>query len=63
MPADEWLTLQEAADRLKVKVPTIRKYIRTGKLPAYRQANVVRVKPGDVDAVLTLDGRGRKQGA
>ncbi len=61
MPGDEWLTLQEAADRLKVKVPTIRKYVRLGKLPAYRQGNVVRVKPSDVDAVLQLHVGGRGQ--
>ena len=53
----EWLTLQEAADHLKVKVTTIRKYIRLGKLQAYRQGNIVRLKKDDLDDFLKPDIR------
>lgn len=50
----EWLTIKEAAEHLRVKVPTIRKYIREGKLPHYRQGRIIRLKVVDVDNFLSL---------
>lgn len=49
---DEWLTIKEAAERLKLSVAVIRKYIRLGKLPHYRQGRIVRLKRSDVDNFL-----------
>jgi len=48
----EWLTIKEAADYLKLSVPAIRKYIRLGKLPYYRQGRIVRIKKQDLDNFL-----------
>ncbi len=49
---DEWLTVKEAAGRLKLSVATIRKYIRAGKLAAHRQARIIRLRKSDVDRFL-----------
>lgn len=49
---DEWLTVKEASGRLKVSVPTLRKYIRMGVLPHYRQGRIVRLKSIDIDNFL-----------
>lgn len=49
---DEWLTIQETADYLKLSVAAIRKYIRQGKLPHYRHARVIRLRKSDVDKFL-----------
>ena len=49
---DEWLTIKEASARLKVSVPTLRKYIRMGVLPHYRQGRIVRLKIIDIDSFL-----------
>jgi excisionase family DNA binding protein len=54
MTNDEWLTIQEAADHLKLSVPAIRKYVRLGKLPHYRQGRIVRIKRSDLDSFLHL---------
>ncbi len=52
MDDNEWLTIKEAAEHLKLSVAAIRKYIRLGKLPYYRQGRVVRLKKNDVDNFL-----------
>ncbi len=52
MTATEWLTIQEAADYIRIKPTTIRKYIRNGKLISYRQGNIVRLKRSDLDNFL-----------
>ena len=50
----EFLTLQEAADRLSVTPRTIRKQIRDGNLLGYYLGRqILRVKAADVDALLT----------
>lgn len=53
MNNDEWLTIKQAAEHLKVSVGAIRKYIRLGKLPHYRQGRIIRLKRSDVDNLLT----------
>ncbi len=55
MADSEWFTIQEAADYLKVKPTTIRKYMRNNKLTAYRQGNIVRLKKSDLDNFLKPD--------
>jgi excisionase family DNA binding protein len=49
----EWLTIQEAANYLKLSVPTIRKYIRLKKLIYYRQGRIIRFKKDDLDNFLS----------
>ena len=49
---NQWLTIKDAAERLRLSVPAIRNYIRLGKLPHYRQGRVVRLKRSDVDNFL-----------
>lgn len=48
----EWLTVQDAANYLKLRVPTIRKYIRLNKLPCHRQGRIIRFKKEDLDNFL-----------
>ena len=54
MDNNEWLTIKEVAEHLKLSVAAIRKYIRLGKLPYYRQGRVIRLKKSDVDNFLSL---------
>ncbi|TET42384.1 MAG: DNA-binding protein [Dehalococcoidia bacterium] len=49
---DEWLTVREAAQYLKLSPSAIRKYMRLGKLCCYRQGNIVRFKKSDLDNFL-----------
>jgi len=51
---EEWLTIEEAAQYLKMSIPGIRKYVKNGKLPSYRQGRIIRLKTADLDAFLTL---------
>ena len=51
--AMEWMTIEEAAKYLKVSVPSIRLYIKSGKLPSYRQGHLIRLKQSDLDAFLS----------
>ena len=56
MDANEWLTIKETAERLKLSIAAIRKYIREGKLSHYRRGRVVRLKKSDVDNFLQPGG-------
>lgn len=59
-----WMTYKEVADYLKVSVSAVRKWVREGKLRAYRIGyKTVRFKKEDVDALVEgrmKVGRGRK---
>ncbi|MET4157958.1 helix-turn-helix domain-containing protein [Agromyces sp. PvR057] len=49
----EWLTLREAAERLRAHPGTIRARIASGALPAYRIGpRGLRLRVADVDALL-----------
>jgi excisionase family DNA binding protein len=48
----EWLTLQEIADELKLHIETVREWVRTKRLPAYRVGRDYRVKRTDLDKFL-----------
>jgi excisionase family DNA binding protein len=50
---EEWLTIEEAARHLKMSVPGIRKYVKNGKLPSYRQGRIIRLKQSELDTFLT----------
>ena len=41
---DEILTIEEAAQLLKVNPETIRRWIRRGELPVIKRGNVVRIR-------------------
>jgi excisionase family DNA binding protein len=52
MENDEWLTIEEAANYLKLSVPAIRKYIGSGRLKHYRNGRIIRLKKSDLDSFL-----------
>lgn len=45
----EFLTVTEVSSKLKVSVPTVRKYIKSGKLKALRLERVYRISKADLD--------------
>lgn len=51
---NRWLTQQEAADLCGLSVRTIRTYIATGVLPAYRRngGRNIRIRNADLDALF-----------
>ena len=48
-PTEEWLTVKEAADLVKVSPWTIRNYIKRGWLHATKQGAVVRIRKSDIE--------------
>lgn len=48
----EWVTLQDIADELKLHIETVREWVRTKRLPAYRVGRDYRVKRVDLDKFL-----------
>jgi excisionase family DNA binding protein len=50
------LRVEEAATALGLKIPTVRRMIRRGQIPAVRPtgARAVRVRSEDIDAVIRL---------
>jgi excisionase family DNA binding protein len=48
----EWLTLQDIADELKLHIETVREWVRTKRLTAYRVGRDYRVKRADLDKFL-----------
>ena len=49
---DEYLTVKEIADRLKLNEQTVRNWIDDGKLPAVRIGRRIRIRRVDLDHVL-----------
>src|ERR1700733_5406357 len=49
---DEYLTVSEIADRLKLNQQTVRNWIDQGRLPAVRIGRRVCVRRADIDRVL-----------
>lgn len=57
-PADlQWLTQQQAADRLQVHVRTVERHRASGRLPTYRATpgGAPRFRVQDVDALMQPD--------
>src|SRR5271155_3240414 len=52
---NEFLTVEEMAEELKLHPQTIRMWIRTGRLPAKKLGRIYRLRREDVDAVLSAD--------
>jgi excisionase family DNA binding protein len=49
---DEYLTIEEAASRVKVKPDTLRLWLRTGRLKGLKAGRLWRVRPTDLEAFL-----------
>lgn len=47
-----WTTIADAADELGVHRNTIRRWIASGRLPAYRAGRSIRIKSADLDGCL-----------
>ncbi len=52
--ADDWLTIDDIYELLNKKVPkaTIRSWVRSKRLPAYRPARILLVKREDLEKFL-----------
>ncbi len=48
----EWLSVEKIAEELDVPIDTVRAWIRTKKLPAYRPGREYRVKREDLNHFL-----------
>lgn len=46
---NEILTLQEAAELLKVSDTTLRSWIKKGRIPALKEGRAYRIKKADID--------------
>jgi excisionase family DNA binding protein len=49
---DEYLTIEEAASRVKVKPDTLRLWLRTGQLKGLKAGRLWRVRPTDLEVFL-----------
>ena len=48
-----YYTVEEVKDILKVSLETVRRYVRSGKLPAIKLSNkYIRIEKGDLDIFL-----------
>jgi excisionase family DNA binding protein len=48
-----WLTINEAAEQLKVHPNSIRNYLLRGDLKAERIGKLIRIRQANIDALLT----------
>jgi excisionase family DNA binding protein len=51
MPPVEYISIQQAAQRLQLHVRTVRNYVRSGRLKAVRVGKQYRIAPEDMDAL------------
>jgi excisionase family DNA binding protein len=49
---EEWLTLQQIADELQLHIETVRDWVRTKRLAAYKVGRDYRVKRADLNKFL-----------
>jgi excisionase family DNA binding protein len=60
MRLDEWLTLEQIAEDLHLHIETVREWVRSKQLTAYRLGRAYRVKRADLEQFLaarrTTDG-------
>ena len=49
----QYLTIHEASEILLVHKATIRRWIASGRLPAYRVGRMIRIKTADLDNLGT----------
>ena len=50
--ADEFLTIREVAQLLKLSEATIRKWCREGRLPALKLGKAYRIRRSDIDRLF-----------
>jgi len=62
MSSDDFLTVPEVAERLRVRTMTIYRWIEAGKLPALQVGKHYRIRAGDLEAMLE-DSRVRAEPA
>lgn len=58
-PTREWLTAEQAADYLQVKVRRIYDWVREGRLLRHKAGQRLRFRLQELDAYLDRKGRGR----
>jgi len=58
-PEEEFLTVAEVAEMLKLNQQTVRNWIDQGSLPAFRVGRRVRIKRSDFDRILEQGYSGR----
>ena len=49
---DEFYTLEEIAERLKVVYMTVYRWVKSGKLPAYKFGKQYRIKKNDIQKFI-----------
>jgi len=56
MTADPWLTVGEAAARLKVQPATVRRWAMAGTIPAHRVvgSRLIRFRTSEIDEALIM---------
>jgi excisionase family DNA binding protein len=54
----KFFTIAEVAERLRVSIRTIRRWIESGDLIAHRRGGIVRVAESDLRAFLAMDREG-----
>ena len=52
-PAIQWLSSQQASERLGVTLRTLYRLIDTGQLPAYKIGRVIRLQAQEVEEFIT----------
>ena len=62
-PEEEFLTVAEVAEMLKLNQQTVRNWIDQGSLPALRVGRRVRIKRSDFDRILDQGYSGRTAGS
>jgi excisionase family DNA binding protein len=48
----EYLTIDEAAEKVKVKPDTVRDWLRSGRLKGYKAGRLWRIRPQDLETFL-----------
>ena len=65
MSAERWLTVAEIVARLQVHEQTVRRWLRTGRLPGrnFGGRTGYRVRERDLEAFLSADPLAKEEGA
>ncbi len=52
LAAERFLSLEDVAERLQVSDRTVRRWVKEGKLAAYKPGREWRIRPGDLEDFL-----------
>ncbi len=61
MRDDDFLTVQEAADRYRVSRRTIERHIKAGRIPVTRIGRLIRIRRTDLDRAFSPDQPPRRR--